>query len=83
MNASPTLKELQPRIFLDHGREALQARPAAIDAVGHSGDRVPEHAGGIGLRHRGSLERLGNRVPKAMEAKAVTLQAERLELLAE
>jgi hypothetical protein len=35
---------------LDHGRQALQARPRAIDAVG----RMAEHPRRIGLRHRGA-----------------------------
>jgi hypothetical protein len=44
---------------------------------------VAKHPGRVGLRHRGSLEPAGDRMPKRVKAQAVTFQAQCLELVAE
>jgi hypothetical protein len=65
---------------LANRRETFQAGTARINAVRHTGNRMAKHARRVRLRACGSLEASGNGMPEAMEAKPVTLQAERFSL---
>src|SRR5262249_52283729 len=50
-------------------------RAAAVNAVAHPSDGVPEHARGVGLRNGSLFELARDRMPEGMEAQAGTLQA--------
>src|SRR5262245_17735704 len=78
--------EAQPLVgnLLDHGGDALQARPRLrVRAVAHSGDGVTENARGVRLRHAGRVEPACDGVAERVEAQIVALQTERDEPLAE
>src|SRR5262245_9860172 len=67
---------------LDNSRKALQGRSRRVNAIGHAGDGVTEHAGRVSLRDCGGFEAPRDGMPEGMKAKPIPLQAELDELLA-